>query len=457
MNKINAPFVFFMGIGGIGMSALARYFLGKGKKVYGYDRTPSMLTNSLENEGAKILYEDNWVSALEALDPSNCLVIITPAIPPTSNLLIAFESKGFTRYKRAEVLGQITRNERSLGVAGTHGKSTTSTMLAFLLSQTNQGCNAFLGAIATNFESNYVFSETAEYTVMEADEFDRSFLFLSPLASIVTSVDPDHLDIYGNSEKFMEGFRQYAMKIDPQGVLVVREGIALSGLCRKVSYALESTTADYVGFNLKESDYGITFSLKTPTTSYANICIGINGEHNAENAVAALALCAELGINLESLIPSFSNFRGIKRRFEMVYKTEHMAFIDDYAHHPTEIRSLIRSVRAMYPGKRITGIFQPHLFSRTKDFADGFAEELSKVDHLLLLPIYPAREQPVLGVDSPWLFSKVRMEQKELVSPGDLMSRLRDFNDGVLLTIGAGDIDRLVAPIKELLMANDLE
>jgi UDP-N-acetylmuramate--alanine ligase len=372
-------------------------------------------------------------------------------------LLIAFESKGFTRYKRAEVLGQITRNERSLGVAGTHGKSTTSTMLAFLLSQTNQGCNAFLGAIATNFESNYVFSETAEYTVMEADEFDRSFLFLSPLASIVTSVDPDHLDIYGNSEKFMEGFRQYAMKIDPQGVLVVREGIALSGLCRKVSYALESTTADYVGFNLKESDYGITFSLKTPTTSYANICIGINGEHNAENAVAALALCAELGINLESLIPSFSNFRGIKRRFEMVYKTEHMAFIDDYAHHPTEIRSLIRSVRAMYPGKRITGIFQPHLFSRTKDFADGFAEELSKVDHLLLLPIYPAREQPVLGVDSPWLFSKVRMEQKELVSPGDLMSRLRDFNDGVLLTIGAGDIDRLVAPIKELLMANDLE
>lgn len=453
---MNAPCVFFLGIGGIGMSALARFFLGKGKAVYGYDRSASSLTKLLEEEGAKIVYEDHWAPEFQVLDPSNCIVIITPAIPPTSELLKTFEQKGFMRYKRAEVLGQITRNERSLGVAGTHGKSTTSTMLAYLLSQTKRGCNAFLGAIATNFNNNYVFSESAEYTVMEADEFDRSFLFLSPLASIVTSVDPDHLDIYGNSEKFIEGFRQYAMKIDPQGVLVLREGISLPGLCRKVSYALESSTADYAGFNLKESNQGITFSLKTPKSNYANVCIGINGEHNAENAVAALALCAELGMDLAELIPAFANFRGIKRRFELVYNTDHVAFIDDYAHHPTEIRRLICSVRAMYPGKRVTGIFQPHLFSRTKDFADGFAEELSKLDRLLLLPIYPAREQPLLGVDSPWLLSKVRIEQKELVSPGDLMTRLRDFEDGVLITIGAGDIDRLVAPIKELLIANEL-
>jgi UDP-N-acetylmuramate--alanine ligase len=246
------------------------------------------------------------------------------------------------------------------------------------------------------------------------------------------------------------------MKIDPQGVLVVREGIVLSGLCRQVSYALESTTADYVGFNLKESTQGISFSLKTPKSSFAKICIGINGEHNAENAVAALALCAELGFNLAELIPAFANFRGIKRRFELVYKTDNMVLIDDYAHHPTEIRRLIASVRSMYPGKSITGIFQPHLFSRTKDFADGFAEELAKLDRLFLLPIYPAREQPVLGVDSSWLLSKVRMEQKELVSSGDLMSRLRDFDEGVLITIGAGDIDRLVTPIKELLIASEL-
>jgi UDP-N-acetylmuramate--alanine ligase len=456
MNRMNAPFVFLVGIGGIGMSALARYFLRKGKAVYGYDRSVTALTKQLEEEGAKILYDDHWDSALDVLNPSNCLVIITPAIPSSNVLLQTLQNKGFTPFKRAEILGYITRNERSLGIAGTHGKSTTSTMLAFLLSQSNQGCNAFLGAVAANFNNNYVFSETAEYTVMEADEFDRSFLYLSPHASIVTSIDPDHLDIYGNSEKFIEGFRQYIMKIDPQGVLVVREGIVLSGLCRQVSYALESTTADYVGFNLKESTQGISFSLKTPKSSFAKICIGINGEHNAENAVAALALCAELGFNLAELIPAFANFRGIKRRFELVYKTDNMVLIDDYAHHPTEIRRLIASVRSMYPGKSITGIFQPHLFSRTKDFADGFAEELAKLDRLFLLPIYPAREQPVLGVDSSWLLSKVRMEQKELVSSGDLMSRLRDFDEGVLITIGAGDIDRLVTPIKELLIASEL-
>ncbi|MFM7663937.1 MAG: UDP-N-acetylmuramate--L-alanine ligase [Bacteroidota bacterium] len=456
MNSINSPFVFFVGIGGIGMSALARYFIRKGTHVLGYDRTKSPLTESLEKEGARIFYEDYWASDFNALNSANCLVVITPAIAASSTLLEAFRSRGFTLHKRAEILGQITRNERSLGVAGTHGKSTTSAMLAFLLNETTEGCNAFLGAIAANFNNNYVFSDTAKFTVMEADEFDRSFLSLSPLASIVTSVDPDHLDIYGNSDKFMEGFRQYAMKIDPQGVLVVREGIVLPGLCRKVTYALESSSADYVGFNLKESDRGICFSLKTPTSSYANICIGINGEHNAENAVAALALCAELGIDLASLIPKFADFRGIKRRFELVYKTEHLTYIDDYAHHPTEISRLIRSVKAMYPGKAITGIFQPHLFSRTKDFADGFAEELSRLDRLWLLPIYPAREEPILGVDSPWLLSKVRMERKEMVSTSELMQRLRDFEEGVLITIGAGDIDRLVDPIKELLSANEV-
>ncbi|MBM3424070.1 MAG: UDP-N-acetylmuramate--L-alanine ligase [Bacteroidetes bacterium] len=456
MNNINYPSVFFMGIGGIGMSAIARYFLRKGTAVLGYDRTRTALTECLKDEGATVVYEDFWLPEFDHLDLNNCLLIITPAIPENSRLLTTFKQRGFFPHKRAEILGQITRAEKSLGVAGTHGKSTTSAMLAYLISNTSQGCNAFLGAIATNFNNNYVFSEKAEYTIMEADEFDRSFLFLSPLASIITSVDPDHLDIYGNSEKFHEGFRQYAMKIDPRGVLVVKEGIELASLCRRVNYALESSSADYVGFNLSESDGGISFDLKTPKCTLKNIRIGINGQHNAENAVAALALCAELGFDLNALAPSFANFQGIKRRFEVVYKTDNLVYIDDYAHHPTEIRRLISSVRAMYPGKTIIGVFQPHLFSRTRDFADGFAEELAKLDQLLLLPIYPAREEPILGVNSTWLLSKVKLPNKKTVNTGDLLNDLRDVEKGVLLTIGAGDIDRLVVPIKEFLSANEL-
>ena len=457
MNKLNTPYVFFLGIGGIGMSAMARYFLVKGRSVMGYDKTPSGITEKLTQEGALVVYDDQWNEAFEALTPENCLVVYTPAIPKNATLMLEFHKRAFSMVKRAETLGMVTRFEKSIGVAGTHGKSTTSAMLAFLLSETPHKCNAFLGAIATNFDSNYLFSDKAEFTVMEADEFDRSFLFLAPFAGIVTSVDPDHLDIYETADKFHEGFRQYAMKIDPRGVLVVREGIALPGLCKKVSYALESTTADYVGINLVERAQGISFTLKTPKGVFNDIHIGIHGQHNAENAVAALALCAELGLELSSFIPHFSRFQGIKRRFEMVYQSDNLVFIDDYAHHPTEISRLIESVKAMFPNLPIAGVFQPHLFSRTKDFAQGFAEALAGLDQLFLLPIYPARELPISGIDSPWLLSKIRMEKKQCVTPAALMPLLRDFNQGVLLTLGAGDIDRLVPAVKELLIANENE
>lgn len=455
--KMNYPNVLFIGIGGIGMSALARYFLSLGRKVYGYDKTPSGLIDQLVNEGAKIVFEDEWLDLFHPLNPDNCLVVLTPAVPNNACLVEKVKSDGFKVLKRAEVLGEITRSTKSIGVAGTHGKSTTSAMLAFLLSQTDEGCNAFLGAIATNFNSNFLVKPNAPLTVMEADEFDRSFLHLSPFASIITTTDPDHLDIYGSEDKFAEGFRQYAMKLHPNGFLVMREGIALTSICRKITYALDSPTSDYTAYDLKETDQGVSFSLKTPRAVYHEVKVGINGRHNAENALAALAVCAEMGLDLSSCIATFKNFLGIKRRFEIVYKSPQLVYIDDYAHHPTEINRLIIAVKAMFPGQTITGIFQPHLFSRTKDFAEGFSEELAKLDRVLLLPIYPAREQPILGIDSAWLMAKIKHNRKELVAPGELLNRLRNVDRGILLTIGAGDIDRFVGPIYELLKANETQ
>lgn len=449
------PNVLFIGIGGIGMSAIARYFIMKGTKVFGYDKTPSPLTTQLIAEGAKIIFDDHWPDIFDELNPLNCAVIITPAIPAQNHLLQQVKEKGFVLLKRAEALGIITRSEKSIGVAGTHGKSTTSTMLAHLLSNTADGCNAFLGAIATNFNSNFVSSEKARWTIVEADEFDRSFLQLSPFASIVTTVDPDHLDVYASEEKFIEGFRQYTMKIDPQGVLVVKHGIDLPSICRKVTYSLDSSEAHYYGYNLCETEAGISFSLRTPNATYHNVVIGIHGRHNAENAVGGLALCHEIGADLSLLIPAFSYFRGIKRRFEIVYQGPRVTYIDDYAHHPTEIKCLIQSVREMFPNRKITGVFQPHLYTRTQDFADGFAHELANLDRLILLPIYPARELPINGVTSDWLLSKIKSVNKTAIPPAELLYQLRSIEDGVLLTIGAGDIDRFVDSIVELLKANE--
>ena len=446
--------IFFIGIGGIGMSALARYYLSKGNTVYGYDKTQSELTDALSSEGAVITYEDAW-QAFSLIDAQSTLVIYTPAISEDNQWLSNFKKQGFKMLKRAQALGEITRSSKGLCVAGTHGKSTTSAMLAFLLHNTSLGCNAFLGAIATNFRNNVLVNPNAAYTVIEADEYDRSFLNLSPYASIITNIDPDHLDIYESEDKFKEGFRQYALKIDPNGVLILKEGLQVNALCKKKTYALNSDTADYTARNLRETMNGACFDFYTPSGTYEDVCIGINGGHNVENAIAALALCDYIGASMDSVVGAFQHFKGIKRRFEKIYTGTNIQFIDDYAHHPTEINRLISSVRLMFPNTSITGIFQPHLFSRTRDFGDAFAHELAQLDTVILLPIYPARELPIEGIDSRWLFQKIKNPNKHLMNASELLAFLRTNSHGVLLTIGAGDIDRMVLPIKELLTIND--
>ncbi len=449
--------IFFIGVGGIGMSAVARYFLHFGYKVWGYDKVTTDLTETLEKEGVSVSYQDEWLSQYDLFTPDTTEVVYTPAIPESNVLRTLFEQKGFKLMKRAEALGTITRMSDSLCVAGTHGKSTTSAMVAYLLSNTQDKCNAFLGAIAANFNSNFLIHEKARYTVVEADEFDRSFLHLSPFASIVTNVDPDHLDIYGTHDKFFEGFRQYALKIDPNGVLVVKEGIQLHALCRQVTYAVESISATYSVFNIRQAPTGCLIDIRTPKGNFYDVSIGIAGIHNAENALAAIALLLEIGYNPQTFLPAFESFRGLKRRFEWIYQGNNIQFIDDYAHHPTEINRLVSSLRALYPNKKLIGIFQPHLFTRTRDFGDDFGRELALLDEVILLPIYPAREKPIQTIDSEWLLTKIPNRNKILVDKSLLLEKMKGVRDAVVVCIGAGDIDRLVLPIKEILALNDTQ
>ena len=447
--------VYFIGIGGIGMSALARYFNNLGFKVAGYDKCASDLTNKLEAEGCLIHYEDLGEEIPnEFKNKTITFVVFTPAIPEDMKELFYFISNEFTVYKRAEVLGILTRQSKGLCVAGTHGKTTTSSMLAHILDHSSWKCNAFLGGIATNFNSNLVLSEASDWTVVEADEFDRSFLKLSPFSSIVTGVDPDHLDVYGSIEQFNEGFRQYAMKIDPSGFLVEKEGLNLPTLAKKVSYALHSETADFSMKNLVFRDGFIFSDVRLKTNFWQNVKLGIPGSHNAENALACIALLDCLGMSELEIRNGLSSFTGVKRRFDYQIRTDDLVFIDDYAHHPNELKVLIESIRNLYPNKKITGIFQPHLFSRTRDFAMEFAAELSKLDELILLPIYPAREEPIYGISSAWLYSKVELSKKYLLTPSEALQYFNQFNKGIVLTIGAGDIDKMVAPLKEILSSN---
>lgn len=447
--------VFFLGIGGIGMSALARHFLLQNLEVSGYDKTPSDLTTSLEQEGATVFFQDELNDHIKRFTKTDTLIVYTPAIPENSVLMAYFSQNGYNIQKRAEVLGAITRSSKGLCVAGTHGKSTTSAFLAFLMSKSPKGCNAFLGAIAANFESNFVNNPLAEHTVIEADEFDRSFLNLSPFASIITNIDPDHLDIYGTANKFYEGFKQYALKIDPSGILVCNEKITIESLCRQVSYALDSSSADYTLTNIRQKENGSIVDFRTPKGFFYDVFISIPGLHNAENALACVALLMELNFDPGLIIPSLSEFKGLKRRFELIFKGSEIVFIDDYAHHPTEINRLLTSVRGMFSNKKIVGIFQPHLYSRTRDFGDEFGRELSNLDELILMPIYPAREIPIQGISSDWLLSKVSLDKKSVMNVNDVLQKVKNLKNCVLLTIGAGDIDRLVLPIYEILKIND--
>ena len=439
---------YFIGIGGIGMSALARYFNQLGWKVAGYDKTPSPLTTELENEGIQVHFNDELSQISEEYkNVENTLVVYTPAIPKDHAQLNWFKSKNAQLYKRSEVLGILTRHSKGLGVAGTHGKTTTSSMLAHIMHQSSSPCNAFLGGIATNFNSNLVVDPTAEYTVIEADEFDRSFLNLRPFASIITSMDPDHLDIYDTTEAFAIGFQHYAALTAENGFLVIRKGLELNSV-QAITYGMNEPDADVAGSNLKYDNGRIYVEVVVNGQLWKEVELGLPGNHNAENALACIALTSKLGISESEIRSGLATFKGVKRRFEFHVRSEKWTYIDDYAHHPTEIQALISSVRMMYPNKTITAIFQPHLFSRTRDFFEGFAKELSAVDHLILMPIYPARELPIEGITSDALLAKTTANKSELLEPEKVIQRIVELDGGVLLTIGAGDIDRLIVPLK---------
>lgn len=447
--------VYFLGIGGIGMSALARFFNYHGLQVGGYDKTPSSLTAKLIEEGCQIHFEDLGEEIPESFNNNqNTLVVFTPAVPKTHKEYNYFLKNNFKIYKRAEVLGILTRQSKGLCVAGTHGKTTTSSILAHILNQSSWGCNAFLGGIATNFNSNLVLSEKSDLTVIEADEFDRSFLCLSPFSSIVTAVDPDHLDIYGNEDQFKEGFRQYAMKTEINGFLIQKEGLKLNSLAKTFSYAFDSTSADYSVQNLNWKSGFLFGDVRLKRTFWTNVQFGIPGIHNAENALACIALLNEMGMDELTIRNGLATFSGVKRRFEYCIRSEKFVFIDDYAHHPKEIKALIDSIKMLYPNNKIRGVFQPHLFSRTRDFADDFAAELSRLDEVVLMPIYPAREESIHGITSDWLLQKIKSENKSLKTPSEVLQHFSNLKDGVLITIGAGDIDRIVSPLIEILKSN---
>lgn len=443
--------VYFIGVGGIGMSALARYFNSKGLEVAGYDKVSTPLTDALAEEGIDIHFVDDtlslpiWVQDFN----SDVLIIYTPAIPQDHNELGFLKSLGYPVYKRSDVLGMITKESVTVAVAGTHGKTTTSSLLAHIFTETNYGCNAFLGGIATNYNSNVLLNPDSETTVVEADEYDRSFLTLYPDVAIVTSMDADHLDVYGEANHLEESFRLFINQIKSGGKLIRKAELNLDS---GITYSIRGD-ADYQAVNVKVEQGRYVFTLRYPGGEMDGVTVGLPGSHNVENAVAAFAVAVELGIRPELVVKSLISFQGVKRRFEYQIKTSNLIYIDDYAHHPEELRACIRSVKELYPGKKITGIFQPHLYTRTRDFADGFAETLSELHEVILLDIYPARELPIEGVSSTMLLDKITGAEKSLLQKKEVVEDLKERELEVLLTLGAGDIDQLVDPIRKELEA----
>ena len=457
MNINTIKTVYFVGAGGIGMSALIRYFLSKGKLVAGYDRTPSDLTGQLNREGAAIHYEDDVALIPDAFkDPKQTLVVYTPAIPESHTELTFFRQKGFEVMKRARVLGEITNCSRALCVAGTHGKTTTSSMIAHLLKQSHVDCNAFLGGILKNYDSNLMLSERSDLTVIEADEFDRSFHWLSPYMAVVTAADPDHLDIYGTAEAYRESFEHFTSLIRPGGCLVMKKGIAVTPRLKEnvklYTYSADNG-GDFHAENIRVNSGEILFDFVGPDVRIPDIQLGVPVKVNVENGVAAIAMAWMNGATPEEIKKGMASFRGPKRRFDIQLKKDNIVLIDDYAHHPAELAACIRSVKELYLGRKVTGIFQPHLYTRTRDFAVGFAASLSLLDELILLDIYPAREEPIPGVTSKIIFDAVTIPVKKLVHKSELLDLVEKEADTfeVVLMVGAGDIDRLVEPVRQIL------
>ena len=444
MNLDTIHNVYFIGIGGIGMSAIARYFKAANINVSGYDKTETDITSALKDLGIEIYFEDDMQHVSSVfLDKKHTLVVYTPAVPKSHSQLQYFKNQGFEVLKRSEVLGLITKNTFCLAVAGTHGKTTTTSILGHLMYQSGADVTAFLGGVTENYNSNLILGGR-QISVVEADEFDRSFLTLNPNLACITSMDADHLDIYGDEKSLKESFKDFTKKIKPGGKLFVKNGLPLKG----ITYGIEDES-DYAAQNVKIENGGYVFDLKTPKTILKNLCFYLPGRHNLSNAVVALAMAIEQGCNGVELVKALATYKGVKRRFTYHIKTKNLVFIDDYAHHPKEINAVYQAVREMYPGKKVLAVFQPHLYSRTRDFIAEFGASLSQFDEVMLLDIYPARETPILGVTSTWLMSHINKANKQLVTKDTLIGKIKSSNADVVLTIGAGDIGQEVKKIKK--------
>jgi len=457
----NIEGIYLLGIGGIGMSNLARYFLSEGYLICGYDRTATELTKRLEEEGCRIVYEDD-TTVLPALfsDPAErdrVLIVYTPAIPKESLLLNYFRDHGYEIHKRAEILGMISRETDAIAVAGTHGKTTVSTMIAHILTNSEVRCSAFLGGIAKNYDTNLLLAQS-RYTVMEADEFDRSFLHLSPLISVVTAIDPDHLDIYGTSESMVDAYSEFCHRTRSGGTLILNEKITSSLSLPADATVYSYGTGEKASFraaSIGKEEGCYRFDLITPGAPVKEIRLTLPGMVNILNATAAAAAAWCAGADGDEIRRALHTYQGVRRRFDLRYAGKEITYLDDYAHHPQEINALVSAVRDFWPGRHITGIFQPHLYTRTRDFAEGFAAALDRLDDVLLLTLYPAREKPIEGVSSDMIAGLMKNKNVRVVTREELLPALRGIKKGMLLTIGAGDIDRFIEPITEMLRERD--
>jgi UDP-N-acetylmuramate--alanine ligase len=453
LNDIKA--VYFIGIGGIGMSAIARYFLHKGIVVAGYDKTPSDLTKKLCVEGAKVHYEDNIeLIPKECKDKNSCLIVYTPAVPKDHKELVFYQAGGFEIQKRAQVLGTLTRSLKGLCVAGTHGKTTTSSMAAHILHQSHVDCNAFLGGITKNYGTNYILSHSSPYVVIEADEFDRSFHWLSPYASVITATDADHLDIYNTEEAYLESFQKYTTLIQPNGFLILHENLKMKASPQKgvTTYTYSREKGDFHAEKVKIGNGEISFDLVSPLGDIQGIQLGVPVAINIENGIAAMALAQISGVTSEEIKAAMASFQGVDRRFDFRIRSDKMVYLSDYAHHPAEIRQSIISIKQLYEGKHIKAIFQPHLYTRTRDFYRDFADSLSLLDDIVIVDIYPAREKPIPGITSALIYDNLRPGvQKQLCTKDEICDIVRQGGFDVLVTLGAGDIEDYADKITEIL------
>ncbi len=447
--------VYFVGAGGIGMSAIARYFLKKGMVVAGYDKTPSALTERLKDEGALIHYEENVDEIPQACkNPQKTLVIYTPAVPADHAELVYFRENNFEIQKRAQVLGTLTRAHKGLCFAGTHGKTTTSTMCAHIMHQSSMDCNAFLGGISKNYGTNYILSDESDYVVIEADEFDRSFHWLRPWMTVITSTDPDHLDIYGTKEAYLESFRHYTTLIKPGGALIIHKGLEMKANPQEGVrvYEYSRDEGDFHASNVKIANGEITFDFISPIENVSNIRLGQPIPINIENGIAAMAMAQLNGCTAEELRYGLQTYRGVDRRFDFKLKTDRIVFLSDYAHHPKEIYQSARSIRELYSDRKITAIFQPHLYTRTRDFYRDFADSLSQLDEVILTEIYPAREEPIEGVTSKLIYDNLREGvEKQIIRKDDVLQFVSSRDFDVLVVLGAGDLDNQVPQIEKIL------